>query len=98
MENKLIITEEQELKEMFRNQTQELRQLIESNQSKATNWISSKDVPNYLGVSRKTWQNYRDKKLIPYSQIGRIIRVKRSDLDAFIESGMIGKHGQTSKF
>ncbi|MEA4937382.1 hypothetical protein SDC9_93987 [bioreactor metagenome] len=97
MVSKLIIIREQELEEMFRNQLNDLKILIESNQSKVTNWISSEDVPNYLGVSRKTWQNYRDKKLIVFSQIGRKIWVKRSDLDAFIESGMIGKHGQTSK-
>lgn len=97
MVSKLIIIREQELEEMFRNQLNDLRILIESNQSKVTGWISSEDVPNYLGVSRKTWQNYRDKKLIEFSQIGRKIWVKRSDLDAFIESGMIGKHGQTSK-
>ena len=77
---------------------QELKQLIESKQPKGTEWISSEEVSNYLGVSRKTWQNYRDKKLIPFSQIGRKIWVKRSVLDAFIESGEIGKHGQISKF
>ena len=84
--------------ENIRKEIQELRKLIESNQPRRTDWISSEDMPNHLGVSRKTWQNYRDKKLIPFSQIGRKIWVKCSDLDAFIESGMIGKYGQTSKF
>ncbi len=92
-----FLIEKTDLKNI-RKEIQELKQLIESNQSKATNWIGSEEVPNYLGVSRKTWQSYRDKKLIPFSQIGRKIKVKRSDLDAFIESGMIGKHGQISKF
>ena len=53
--------------------------------------IPSKDVPSYLKVSRRTWQRYRDERLIPFSQIGRKIWVKRSDLDAFIKKGMIGR-------
>ena len=93
----LVLIEKTDL-ENIRKEIQELKQLIESKQPNNSEWISSEEVPNYLGVSRKTWQNYRDKKLIPFSQIGRKIWVKRSDLDAFIESGMIGKHGQTSKF
>ena len=84
--------------ENIRKEIQELKKLIESNKSESTNWVNSEDVPKYLGVSCKTWQNYRDKKLVQFSQIGRKIWVKRSDLDAFIESGMIGKHSQTSKF
>ena len=94
---KYILIENADL-ENIRKEIQELKQLIENKQSKTTEWIRSEEVPNYLGVSRKTWQNYRDKKLVPFSQIGRKIRVKRSDLDVFIESGMIGKHGQTFKF
>ena len=84
--------------ENIHNEIQELRKLVESNESESIKWVHSENVPKYLGVSCKTWQNYRDKKLIQFSQIGRKIWVKRSDLDAFIESGMIGKHSQTSKF
>lgn len=51
--------------------------------------IPSKDVPAYLGISRKTWQRYRDRRLIPFSQVGRKIWVRRSDLDAFLEKGLI---------
>ena len=34
-------------------------------------WIESEDARKILGVSPKTWQNYRDKHIIPFSQIGR---------------------------
>lgn len=36
-------------------------------------WIESDEARKLLGVSPKTWQNYRDQCLIPFSQIGRII-------------------------
>jgi hypothetical protein len=42
-----------------------------------------------LGVCKKTWQDYRDKKLIPYSQFGRKIYIKRSDLEAFMQKNYI---------
>ncbi|MBJ2197639.1 DNA-binding protein [Muribaculaceae bacterium Isolate-113 (HZI)] len=42
-----------------------------------------------LGISPKTWQNYRDQRLIPFSQIGRKIYVNRADLDAFLRQHRI---------
>ena len=29
-------------------------------------WIESEDARKILGVSPKTWQNYRDKRIIPF--------------------------------
>lgn len=52
-------------------------------------WIGSIKIPKLLGISRKTWQSYRDKKLIPFSQIGSKIYVKRADLEEFMESHCI---------
>lgn len=52
-------------------------------------WIESEDARKILGVSPKTWQNYRDKRIIPFSQIGRKIYVNRADLDAFLRSHRI---------
>lgn len=53
-------------------------------------WIESEDARKILGVSPKTWQNYRDKRVIPFSQIGRKIYVNRTDLDAFLRQHRIG--------
>jgi len=92
----LILLNQSELREVLQQEIQSLKQLIEKQNLQSNQWLSSEEVPNYLGVSRKTWQNYRDKKLLPFSQIGRKIWVLRSDLDAFIEKGLIGKHSQTS--
>ena len=52
-------------------------------------WIESVKIPKILGISLKTWQTYRDKRLIPFSQIGSKIFVKRADLEKFMESHYI---------
>ena len=52
-------------------------------------WIESDEARKLLGVSPKTWQNYRDQRLIPFSQIGRKIYVIRADLDAFLRQHRI---------
>ncbi len=48
-------------------------------------FIESKKVPKLLGVSARTWQNYRDSKEIPFIQFGQKIWVKRKDLEAFLD-------------
>ena len=52
-------------------------------------WIESDEARKLLGVSLKTWQNYRDQRLIPFSQNGRKIYVNRADLDAFLRNHRI---------
>jgi len=56
-------------------------------------WPSSKQVQRILGISQKTWQTYRDKRLIKFSQIGQKIYVKASWLENFLE-----KHAVDCKF
>ena len=52
-------------------------------------WIESEEARKMLGVSPKTWQTYRDSRVIPFSQFGRKIYVKQADLDAFLEAHRI---------
>lgn len=52
-------------------------------------WIESTQIPKTLKISQKTWQNYRDKKVIPFSQFGRKIYIKKSDIEAFMQSNII---------
>jgi hypothetical protein len=52
-------------------------------------WIESVRIPKLLGVSQKTWQTYRDKRIIPFSQIGSKIYVKRADIEKFMQSHYI---------
>lgn len=57
--------------------------------SPGKDWFESDEVREILGISPKTWQNYRDQRLIPFSQIGRKIYVSRADLDAFLRQHCI---------
>ena len=54
-------------------------------------WIKSDEARKMLGVSPKTWQNYRDNRIIPFAQYGRKISVKKGDLEAFMEAHYIKK-------
>ncbi len=69
-----------EVKELIKGKAQE--------EAKAR-WIESEEARKILGVSSKTWQTYRDTRALPFSQFGRKIYVKQSDLDAFLESHSI---------
>ena len=60
-----------------------------SDQEINSQWIESVKIPKILGISQKTWQTYRDKRLIPFSQIGSKIFVKRADLEMFMQSHYI---------
>ncbi len=53
--------------------------------------IESKKIPKLLGISPKTWQNYRDKGVIPFIQLGAKIWVKRSDIETFLNNHYINK-------
>ena len=54
-------------------------------------WLTSEEARKILGVSPKTWQNYRDRGIIPFSQTGRKIYVLRSDLDNYLKSHRISR-------
>ena len=56
-------------------------------------WIPSNEVLKQLGISRKTWQKYRNERRRPFSQFGRKIYVKRTDLEVFMENHKINGRG-----
>ena len=70
---------------------QEVKELLtaKSTEEARNEWIESVEARKMLGVSPKTWQTYRDRRIIPFTQIGRKILVKRSDLEAFMEAHYI---------
>lgn len=70
---------------------QELKKLLSEKTAEEINgqWLDSTSARKMLGVSPKTWQTYRDKRIIPFSQVGRKIYVKRSDLLTFMEEHYI---------
>ena len=86
----LVVPEEE-----WRNLHDTLKQIIDlitrrNADDSGSEWIESDEARKLLGVSQKTWQNYRDQRLIPFSQIGRKIYVNCADLDAFLRNHRIG--------
>ena len=69
-----------------------LAEMIENRNAsdRDTEWLESEAARKLLGVSPKTWQKYRDQRVIPFSQIGRKIYVNRADFDAYLRSHSIG--------
>lgn len=59
--------------------------------AKDDEWLTSEEARKILGVSPKTWQNYRGRGIIPFSQTGRKIYVLRSDLDNYLKSHRISR-------
>jgi excisionase family DNA binding protein len=56
--------------------------------------LSSDDVCNLLQVSKRTLQNYRDRGIIPFSQIGRKIYYKASDIEEYLSNHYIRAYYQ----
>lgn len=82
--------------EEWRNLHDTLEQIIDlitrrNADDSSSEWIESEAARKLLGISPKTWQNYRDQRLIPFSQIGRKIYVNRADLDAFLRQHRISQ-------
>ena len=63
-----------------------LEEYQESHKEDPEEYLTSKEVIKILHISSRTFQRYRDMRLIPFIQRGRTIYVKRSDLESFQES------------
>ena len=87
----MIVLPQEELQSLH-DKLDRLAEMIETRNTSDHNaeWLESEAARKLLGVSPKTWQNYRDQRVIPFSQIGRKIYVNRADLDAFFRRHRIG--------
>lgn len=77
--------------EGVKSDLQELKELVKvkNNEELNAQWIDSIEARKILGVSQKTWQHYRDTRIIPFTQVGRKIYVKRADLNKFMQDHYI---------
>lgn len=60
---------------------------IEIAVNEATGWLGTPDAANYLGLSTATLYRWIDEGHLP--GMGRVIRIKVSDLEAFVVSARI---------
>ncbi len=76
---------------ILQNDVTEIKSILKSKPEELfkSTWIESKRVPELLGISAKTWQNWRDKRVIPFSQFGAKIYVKMDELNKLLEANSI---------
>lgn len=90
MEVKLITTDEfEKLKADLINTVREELAKANGGSGNADEFLTSKQVCEELEISSRQFQKYRDERRIAFSQFGRKIYVRRSDLNAFITSHRI---------
>lgn len=77
--------------EAMKGDLQEIKALFLNSQEQAFRgrWVESEDARKQLGVSPRTWQMMRDNRTIPFSQFGRKIYVRQSDIEAFLEGNLV---------
>ena len=77
--------------EGIKNLLKEVKDTLQtkSDEDMKSQWVESTTARKMLGVSAKTWQDYRDKRVIPFSQFGRKIYVRRADIEAFLQQHYI---------
>ena len=49
-------------------------------------WLGTKEAARRLGVTSRTLYRFIDEGGLPAYRLGRVIRLKQSDVDAFIET------------
>lgn len=75
----------------LKGELQEIKSLILNSKDEAflNRWVESEEARKQLGICQRTWQAMRDNRTIPFSQFGRKIYVRQSDIDAFLESNLV---------
>ena len=65
--------------EGMKSDIQDMKELLtkRNKEEAGSGWIESVEARKMLGVSPKTWQTYRDRRVIPFAQIERKILVKK---------------------
>ncbi len=52
-------------------------------------WMGTPDAAEYLGVTLRTLYRFIDEGQLPAYKFGRVIRVKRADVYAFVEHNRV---------
>ena len=52
-------------------------------------WMSTQDAARRLGITPRTLYRFVDEGAIPAYKMGRVFRLKQSDVDAFMEASRV---------
>ena len=52
-------------------------------------WLNSLEASKALGVTKRTLASYKEQGVIPFSQYGRLVRYRASDIQEFLLNNQI---------
>jgi excisionase family DNA binding protein len=52
-------------------------------------WLSTQEAARRLGITTRTLYRFVDEDQLPAYRMGRVFRLKKSDVDAFIEESRV---------
>jgi excisionase family DNA binding protein len=52
-------------------------------------WLSTQEAARRMGITTRTLYRFVDEGQLPAYRMGRVFRLKQSDVDAFIESARV---------
>lgn len=61
--------------------------MINTIENDVERWLSLEEISRHLGVSKDTIRAWIKKGNIPYHKVGRQYKFRRSEVDAWVESG-----------
>ena len=59
--------------------------LNEKQQKRLGHWLDNEEVCEMLSIAKRTLQVYREKRIIPYTQVGHKIYYKPQDVEALLK-------------
>lgn len=67
------------------------------NEDPVENWLGTKEVQDYLGVSRETVTEWIKERGMPAYKVGRFWRFKISEIDEWVRTGGVAPNSEPSK-
>jgi hypothetical protein len=87
-QQKIMMVVDQSMLEAIMMEITQLKQLIQTRSlnDQGEEWMGGDDVMKMLNISSKTLQNYRDRRIIPFTKIGKKIFYNKKEIDKLLNS------------
>ena len=83
MTESLVILSREELVEAV---AEGVRRALDDRAETSPEWLTSTSAAELLGVHRKTVERLAKSGRLPVHRVGRLLRFRRSDVDAYLET------------